>query len=235
MAESHMLACRPGQELPTSATSARPSLLLALPPEVRLGIYEFLFDGGMIHVDAPKDCNCAACSFDKCKTDHRILLTCRLCRNEGRSTLFSSTLWIFPTPAWSSLRAFTSSPRSSEGSRVVKYISLDLISLEAQRTFDGLPSLEDIIVRTNGLAYLQCIARRGFDTLSDEDIAFRVHKRLLRRDPLLTLGHIVSQARTFSLSLLVKLAYLRLGKVIPSQWHSTACRTLLPGVCLLTG
>jgi hypothetical protein len=220
-------ACRSRREVFENAIVPYRSPFLALPAEVRLRIYEILFTGGMLHFDAPAGCSCAACSFNKHQNGHQILLTCRLCWNEGRSTLFRSTLWIFPARAWPSLELFTSNPASSEGAKLVRCISLGLIALEGQRSFDGLPSLEAIIVRANGFASLKTIVGSDSDALSDESIFYRVRNYVLARERFVTLACMLSEKRQFSLSLLVSLEFLLPDKVMPHRWQRRV-RELLP-------
>lgn len=220
-------ACRPRRQVFENAIVPYQSPFLALPAEVRFRIYEILFTGGMLHFDAPAGCSCAASSFNKHQTGYQILLTCRLCWNEGRSTLFRSILWIFPARAWPSSELFTSNPSSSEGAKLVRCISLGLVALEGQHSFDGLPSLEDIIVRTNGFASLKTIARSDSDALSDEIIVYRVRNYVLARERFVTLARMLSEKRKFSLSLLVNLEFLRPDKVMPHRWQRRV-RELLP-------
>jgi hypothetical protein len=222
----------PGRAVSANATVPP---FLALPPEIRLKIYGLVFEGGMIHVDAPNSCRCAACCLSKRKTDHRILPASRPCRDEGLSVLLSSTLWIFRFPASSSLESFICHSRSSEGSKVVKYISVDLLLLEGQSSFARLPSLKELIVPTDGLAHLKSLARGDSDALSDENIVHTIHTYMLKREPFLPLARLLAEPRTCSLSLVVKLEFLRPGKMLPYRWQDTVCTSLFPGVRWLIG
>jgi hypothetical protein len=83
-------------------------------------------------------------------------------------------------------------------------------------------SLKNIIVRTDGSAHLQCISRGASGALlSDEDIARRVHNYTLKQEPLLTLGHIASQARAFSIVAVgqARLPAAEQGDTVPVDVH----------------
>jgi hypothetical protein len=106
---------------------------------------------------------------------------------------------------------------------VVKYVSLDLASLKTQHpSFDKLlPSVKEVVVRTNGLARLTVVAKASSDSLSDASIIYGVRNLMLDRESFLPLAHLLSDQRKFSLWLVMRLDFLRPGKVLPHRWQQT--------------
>ena len=192
-----------------------PSLILDVPSEIRLRIYEFVFQGNCFHIAGPKDCQCNPCSRSKSKPKYKILLTCRLIHDEARPILYGSTLWIFQglPRAWK----FVDKPRFREGPKYVKYISLSLFGHLERQVLNRLPSLENVIIRRVGPSRLSSSTKE--DSLSDANILYRVREEILCQKSFRYLCDLLSERRKYSMSLVVKFQWKKdMVRAIPISY-----------------
>jgi hypothetical protein len=146
------------------APASQPSRFLALPAEIRVSIYEFLFSGSWIEVAIKETYPWNwrnICRITHC-TEHQILLTCWHCYLEARNLWYASTMWDFNSLT---VRPFLDATNVRPYVASIRYVNLRDVHDLTQLWPGLLPSLRYVVARVpNHLPWLGKTAFGDMDT-----------------------------------------------------------------------
>jgi hypothetical protein len=140
---------------------AKPLRFLSLPAEIRLKIFKSLFEGAEINVISHNDfvfgleTGLERRQFKFCARtlvivpERGILMSCRLCREEGLETLWSCATWAFKENYEPRLHfsAFITRTAHQSWLHLIKHIEVFAFSYLSRGDFERLPNLKTLTIR----------------------------------------------------------------------------------------